>query len=389
MRQVLHLFGNHKITGPAELALETARAQQGAGLPALFFSADPRRTRYRDRWLQLLARERGVAEVAIPGLRLPKHVNPFRAFLDVRALTRFLRASEVDVLHCHLPGDHHVARLAARRCGRALPVVRTIYDGESPPPSARNRAQLASASRIVCHSQAVADDLRARAAEFGLDSSRVRYLPPPIDTQRFDPARELPSRRALLGVPADALCFGIVARMQRHRRFEVLLEAFRQAQRRDPRLHLVVVGRGTHQDEVARQPVQDLGLAGCVHFAGYVSGEDYVATLASCDAKVFMVPGSDGTCRAVREALALGLPCIVTRTGMLPELVRHLEDGLVVPGEVEDLRDAFLELASDSTRLRAMGAAARAGAEERFAYPRLAERLWALYEEARADASPK
>lgn len=381
MRQVLHLFANHKITGPAELALEIARAQQTLGLPVRFVSANPRQTRYRESWLQILARERKLAESVIPGLRLPKHINPLRSFLDVRALAAHLRESEVDLVHCHLAGDHYVGRLAIQRSGRKIPLVRSIYDGEVPPPTGRRRAAFSSADLLVCHSEVVAEGLREQAADYGLDPARLRYLAPPIDTARFDPARELPSRRELLGVPADGICLGIVARMQRHRRFEVLLEAFRQAQAQDPRLHLVIVGRGTHQEEVARQPVRDLGLESSVHFSGYVSGEDYVATLASCDAKVFMVPGSDGTCRAVREALAIGLPAIVTARGILPELVRHEHDGLVVPGEIEDLRDAFLRIAADGEARERMGQAARAGAVERFAYPALAERFRELYAE--------
>lgn len=384
MRQVLHLFANHKITGPAELALEIARAQQTLGLPVRFVSANPRQTKYREAWLQKLARERGLAESMIPGLRLPKHINPLRSFLDVRALAAHLRQSEVDLVHCHLAGDHYVARLAIKRSGRAIPLVRSIYDGELLPPTGRRKAAFSSADLLVCHSQAVATGLQEQAPAYGLDPSRVRFLDPPIDTARFDPARELPSRREVLGVPAEAICFGIVARMQRHRRFEVLLEAFRQAQAGEPRLHLVIVGRGTHQEEVARQPVRELGLESSVHFAGYVSGEDYVATLASCDAKVFMFPGSDGTCRAVREALALGLPAVVTARGILPELVRHERDGLVVPydvpEEVDDLRDALLRVARDPDERSRMSQAARAGAVERFAYPSLAERFRELYQ---------
>jgi len=267
---------------------------------------------------------------------------------------------------------------------RQVPLVRTLYDGELPAASGRVRSNLAAAARVVCHTRHVAETLRARASEYGIQDpeARVVYLPPPIDTERFDPAKRLPSRRELLEVPEDGVLFGIVARMQTHRRFEVLLEAFRQAQAQDPRLHLVIVGRGTHQEEVARRPVRELGLSGAVHFSGYVSGDDYVATLQSFDVKVFMVPGSDGTCRAVREALALGLPALVTQRGILPELVRHEVDGIVTPGEVEDLRDAFLRLGEDPALRERMSAEARAGAEERFAYPRLVERLDEVYRAA-------
>jgi glycosyltransferase involved in cell wall biosynthesis len=381
--RVLHLFANHKVTGPAELALETVRALVSAGVDARFFSSDPRKTRYRDRWLQLLCQERGVPEETIPGVRLPKHIHPLRVLFDVSRLAAHLSHDPPELIHCHLPGDHFVALRALRRSRQQIPIVRSLYDGEVPPATRRNRATLSTADRIVCYSQAVAEAL-GRDPAYGLDATRIRVVPPPIDAAvRFDPHRGVGSRREALGVPADAPCLGIVARMQTHRRFEVLLQAFREAHEAANDLHLVIVGRGTNQESVARQPVRDLGLEDAVHFTGFVSGEDYVATLASFDAKVFLVPGSDGTCRAVREALAMGVPVITTRRGMLPELVRHEVDGLVIGEEVDDLREAFLRVARDRDTWRSMSQAARTGAVERFAYEGFAQRLVALYAELR------
>ena len=380
--KVLHLFANHKVTGPAELALDAARASLERGIAASFFSSDVKPTEHRERWLQQLARERGVPEPDLRGVQLGKHYSPLRAFMDVRRLGEHLRRDPPDVLQCHLPNDHLLGGWAARRAGRPLPVVRTLYDGEPPEPGMRTRLTLGRMSaRVVCLSSAVAEALRARAGSYGLDPGRVLHLPPPIDVRRFDPGRGLVPRRAALGVPEGAFCLGIVARMQTHRRYEVLLEAVRRARLRVPDLHLVVVGRGTNQETVAREPARALGLDQVVHFTGYVGGDDYVATLAAFDAKVFLVPGSDGTCRAVREALAMGVPVITARRGMLPELVRHDQDGLVVEEDVEALTAAIEALALDPARRRAMGETARLGAVERFSLERHAEALEGVYEQ--------
>jgi glycosyltransferase involved in cell wall biosynthesis len=386
--KVLHLYANHKVTGPAELALETARALAASGLEARFYSADVKETPKRPRRLQRLARERGVPEADLHGVRLPKHISPLRAYLDVRKLRSHLRADPPDLIHCHLPADHLVAGLAARAL--RIPLVRTLYDGEPPRPTPRRRyAWSKLTERLLCMSQSVADAVRERSGDYGIDPARVLHVHPPIDVHRFDPARGLAPRREALGVPADAFCVGIVARMQTHRRFELLLEAVARARQELPSLHVVVVGRGTNQDAVARGPVQALGLRDCVHFSGYVSGEDYERTLASFDAKLFLVPGSDGTCRAVREALALGLPVIATRRGILPELVRDGVDGLLVDETPGSLAAAFQSLAADPDRRRAMGEAARAGAVERFAYEHLVERLKAIYAEVLASPPPR
>jgi glycosyltransferase involved in cell wall biosynthesis len=381
--RVLHLYANHKLTGPAELALETARALLARGVEASFYSSDVKRTEHRDRWLQRLAREREVPEPALKGVVLGKHHSPLQSYRDARKLADYLRERRPDLLHCHLPNDHLIGGKAAQRVAPPpLPIVRSLYDGEPPPVTRRARLTLGDMTdRLVCLSAEVAEFMRGNASDYGLDPAKVVHLPPPIDTERFNPARSLADRREALGVPEDAFCLGIVARMQTHRRYEVLLEAIRLARAEEPRLHMVVLGRGTNQETVGKGPVRELGLEGAVHFPGYVAGEDYVATLGSCDAKVFMVPGSDGTCRAVREALAMGLPVVATRRGMLPELVRDGVDGILVEETPESLSQAFLRLIRDAGTREAMAAAAREGAVERFAFSRYAERLESIYED--------
>jgi glycosyltransferase involved in cell wall biosynthesis len=71
-------------------------------------------------------------------------------------------------------------------------------------------------------------------------------------------------------------------------------------------VRLVVVGRGTHIEEtaVARRA---LGIADRVVFAGYRT-HDYADVLRCFDVFTFLVPGSDGGCRALLEAAACGFP---------------------------------------------------------------------------------
>lgn len=167
--------------------------------------------------------------------------------------------------------------------------------------------------------------------------------------------------------------------MQTHRRFEVLLEAVRRAVAEAPRLRLVVIGRGTNQETVAREPARRLGLGEVVRFPGYLDGDDYVAALAGLDAKIFLVPGSDGSCRAVREALAMGKPVVAARRGMLVEIVRDGETGLLVDDEPEALARALARLAGDGEARRRMGEAAGREARERFSIAAVAAEVVRIY----------
>jgi glycosyltransferase involved in cell wall biosynthesis len=65
---------------------------------------------------------------------------------------------------------------------------------------------------------------------------------------------------------------GIVARVQPHRRFDLLLAAAQQLFARRPNARLLVVGRGTRREQVAERPAAQLGIADRVVFAGYRAG---------------------------------------------------------------------------------------------------------------------
>ena len=204
-------------------------------------------------------------------------------------------------------------------------------------------------------------------------------MPGAVDVARFDPARPLPDGRARLGLGEDALLIGIVARMQTHRHYEDLFAAFRRLAQEHENVHLVVVGRGTKQERVGFAPVRELGLEERVHFTGYLDGDDYAGMLAAFDAGVFLVPGTDGTCRAARELLAMSVPMVVTGRGMLPEIVCDGDDGLVCDGTPEGLHAALARICGDDALRRKMGEQARAHATAEYALEAQAAAVAAVY----------
>ena len=173
----------------------------------------------------------------------------------------------------------------------------------------------------------------------------------------------------------------IVARAQRHRRFDLLLEAAARAMARSDALRLLVIGRGTHIEETAVAPAARLGIADRVCFAGYRT-EDYVDVLRCADVFTFLVPGSDGGCRALLEASACGLPSVTSPRGALPEIVLDGQTGIVVREEPEALAAAWLRILDEPKTRLEMGAAARRRAEAHFSPEQLAEQVEGLYAEA-------
>ena len=320
------------------------------------------------------AAERGLE--VVKGLRLAKQMHVVGNLVDARALRSVLRQEKIDIVHTHLANDHLIAALAIRGLSDPPRVVRTFYDGSQLPWRIRTVYMLSRHTdcAIFC-SRPVRD---ATVARYLLDNGKTAILHGAVDLERFDPARPLPEMRPRFGLkPADYVV-GVVARVQRHRRFDILLEAAEKAAAARPDFRLLVIGRGTKLEEIAVRPVLERGLQDVVKFAGYLSGDDYVGCLAALDAKVFLMPGTDGSCRAVREAMAMGVPIIAAKRGMLPEIVEDNITGRVVDDTPDKLAEAFIELGGAELR-RKLGAAAADRARRSFDLRALAENVETIY----------
>jgi glycosyltransferase involved in cell wall biosynthesis len=226
----------------------------------------------------------------------------------------------------------------------------------------------------------------------GVAPGRIVHLEAAVDLERFRPeagaAGGGSARRRALGFGPEDFVAGIVARVQPQRRFDLLLDAAERAARACPRFRLVVIGRGSKLEATAREPARARGLLDrVVFFPGYFEGADYVDVLRALDVKLFLVPGTDGTARAVREALACGLPVVCTRRGILPELVRDGVTGRVLDETPEAFAEALVALADEPAARRRMGEAARKDAEARFSLARQVETVAASYRALLAEAA--
>ena len=368
--RILHLFSNFKWTGPADPAASLAAAQIAAGADVVY-----RASSYTKggsiHHVSEKTREMGIEPVL--DLSLGKHRSFTRDRRDVARLTDILTTEGFDVVHTHLPNDFRIAVRARSRARSRIPIVRSLYDTDPEGLDRREVSRMAEeADEVFVFSQRVAEAV----IEGGVDAARVHRIDALVDLPRFDPARELPDGRSILGVPEGAFLAGIVARVQPYRRFDFLLDVAEMAASRIEGFRLVVIGRGSKLEEVGREPARARGLLDrVVSFPGFFGGDDYAAALRALDVKLFLVPGTDGTARAVREALASARPVITTRRGMLPELVRHEETGFVLDESAEAFASALARLARDRRERKEMGTRALADARARFDPAGQAERV--------------
>jgi glycosyltransferase involved in cell wall biosynthesis len=369
--RVLHLFSNAKYTGPAEPVLNLCVALRGAGVEADL--AIPPLPATRTHTLLETSRERGIEPIL--RFRLSKHERPIQNWLNARALRAFLAEHPYDLVHCHLDNDHRVGLAAARP--RGVPVIRSSYEGLGFHNPRRHAPLLKRTTFLIEPSKRA---LEHDHETYGFPIESMQVVSGAVDVMRFDPGRPLADARQRLGIPAGAFVVGIVARLQRHRRYEDFFKAIRVMLDADNTIHAIVIGRGTHQRSVGREPVRALGLERHIHFPGYMSGDAYVELLRAIDVKVFLVPGSDGTCRAVREAMAMGKPAVVADRGMLPEIVDDGVCGYVCGEGLVPLAEALSRLRRRRDIAEQMGRAARAKAVREFALEVQARHVMDIYE---------
>lgn len=374
--RVLQITSDWKWTGPAEPMLRLGLAQREGGFEV--YLACPMAPGPDQRSVSQEAEKAGLPpEFAI--LR-GRGLRPLADRVDSRALHALLEHHEIDIVHTWHTRDHLLALRAAgaRRRRGLLALVRSYPHAERIPRLPWNRWLFGPGTDgLLCVSPETAEYNRSIRG-----GRPVRGAFGAVDTERFVPRPVDPELRSALGLAPEHRVIGIVARIQRHRRFDLLLEAAARLFATDSRTRLLVVGRGTHRRAVAEEPARRMGLADRVIFAGY-RREDYMDVLRAIDVFTFLVPGSDGTCRALLEAAACGIPAVTSKRGALPEIVIDGVTGILCEEDPEALACAWRALLDDPARRRTMGENARQRAETAFIPSRFAEEAEALYRETR------
>ena len=160
----------------------------------------------------------------------------------------------------------------------------------------------------------------------------------------------------------------------------MLLHAFQAVVQEMPDTRLVLIGRGPEEANL-RGLAQALGIASQVEFAGFVSEAQKLERYATSDLLV-SASSMEGFGLAVGEAMACGLPVVVTNAGSLPELVVDGESGLVVPvDDAAGLAASMVRVLRDRALAAAMGRAGIGGVEAKFRWDKTAQQTLAFYQQ--------
>jgi len=345
-----------------------------------------------------LAGRRGGPEVSIVGpapvssAGLPSsllHTVHVQSKADARgfvAVARWLDKLAPDIIHAQ---DRRAGLVSSLMVGRKAPVVLTFHGvpdsaagrwvqsgplhGRRPGMSGGSRlvADALLARRVGCTvapSRAMADFLRR---ELRVPRNRLRVVRNGVAIPR--------APRQLNGIQT----FATVGKFAPCKAMPVLVEAFAGFAAYRPGLRLRMVGDGRDRRRCEELAGQAADGGGSIEFTGYRTDVD--AQLSQTD--VFVLPSlNENLPLALLQAMALGLPCIASAVGAIPEVLDGDCGILVVPGDVGSLRAAMKRMTDEPGLAARLGAKARRRVEERFSLSRCADDHVRLWQEILRDA---
>ena len=199
----------------------------------------------------------------------------------------------------------------------------------------------------------------------GIPDERIRRWDRGVDLKRFDPAHR---DEDLLRGEVNVLYAG---RLSKEKGVDLLADAFLEAHRRDPRLHLSLAGGGP-EEELLRARLGDHAT-----FLGWLTGDDLARAYSSADAFLF-ASSTETFGQVVLEAQASGLPVVAVDRGGPACLIEHGETGLLAPPDVNALADALLSMTGTPLLSERISRAALAGVRGR-SWEAALDRLAAAY----------
>ncbi len=238
------------------------------------------------------------------------------------------------------------------------------------------------AGRSVDGFIAVSEDVAAAVRrDFHPPRRRIFTIPNGVDTERYGQLIDRTSVRERVGIPGDARVVIVVAKLMEQKGHVFLLRALPPILERYPDLHVLLVGDGPLRSSLTAS-IAELRDAARVHLVG--NRRDVSDLLAASD--LFVLPSLwEGLPMALLEAMASGLPPVVSRVSGAAEVVVDGESGLLVPAaDVERLCAAIGVLLEDPDRARRVGRAARERVERFYSARTQAARHAAIYHDTEA-----
>ena len=342
---------HHTYGGSGAVATELGKALAMKGHTVHFFSqAAPFR-------LGLYSKNIHCHEIA--AMNYPLFETPYHALALASKIAEVAYYEKLDVVHAHYAIPHAISAMLARqmleeKCPQAecFRIATTLHGTDITIVGADK--SMKDAVRLAINKSdgvtAVSGYLRDETIRMFTPRKPIEVIHNFVDTGVF---RRLPGRRDLLGLDSGKVVIHI-SNFRPVKRIMDVLAVFERIRREIPAT-LLLVGDGPDRGE-AETWVRNNGLGGSVRFLGKLN--DIVPLLSIAD--LMLMPSNvESFGLAALEAMACGVPVVVTDAGGFPEFVRQGVDGYRHPhGDIEGMSRSALSILRDDEVWRRFSEAA-------------------------------
>ncbi len=299
---------------------------------------------------------------------------------SIRKIREYVTLHQVDIVHTHTPRTI-LMTLVALGMGRRPVHVATKHILNMPGDrrwgllySLLDRLLLYVPTHLVAVSRKVYGQITACP---GLGEGRVSMIRNAIDCEPFHVPDQRDSCRSEFGLTPELVLIGTSGRLEKVKRYDLLLQGFSTAHARLPRLRLMIAGDGTLKHEL-EMLADELGIGHAVIWTGF--RKDVPRLLAAMDIYI-MSSVNEGLSLSILEAMAAGKPVIITDVGGARELVEDGKTGiLIAPGSAAPIETAITELIDNPAKRAAVAQAGMEYVTREFGIGQMMESYRRLYE---------
>lgn len=233
------------------------------------------------------------------------------------------------------------------------------------------------------------DGMREECRQANLDLNHVSWMPNPVNTDEFRPLPEAEKQalRRKLDISEDSIVTLFVGRLDHQKKLPWTLGSFAKVVRERPQALLVLVGDGPLREEI-HALVRSLGLENNVRFTGRLQMTGVLEWMQASDITI-LVSEVEGLPCSLIEAMAAGLPPVVSRIPAHTQLVDHEIHGLLTElGNEEDTARAVIRLMDEPEFRARCGQAARERMIRQFSTAEVVRYYETLFEEILESPAP-
>jgi len=292
-------------------------------------------------------------------------------------VNNLLRRMAPDVVHCHSHWHMLAPAVIYKRFNKEVKIFFTFH---TEPPEEKRGIKSNIFGRLLSNCDAVTFVSEALKETIGSQveiHSKQEVIYPGVSDGNISEkeGENFAKAHGAVGSSPILVFIGLLEWKKKVEGVRILLGAVDLLRREFPSLMLLVVGDGSRRGEL-EEVISDLNLSDNVRITGLV--DNVLIPLSLGDFYVH-ISLQEGLPQSLLEAMSLGKPIVASKVGGIPEIVSHLETGILVESEESAIASALEGLLRDPDLSAKLGNNAKGFVESNLSWERIGKEFLELY----------